>query len=43
VVPEEYNYGFEEAPDYVRVDVIDTSRTGRCTVDTVVKALRSVA
>jgi hypothetical protein len=43
VVPEEYSYGFEKAPDYVRVDVIDTSRTGRCTVDTVVKALRSVA
>jgi hypothetical protein len=43
VVPEEYSYGFEEGPDYVRVDVVDTSRTGRCTVDAVVKALRSIA
>ncbi|WP_288007639.1 hypothetical protein [Thermofilum sp.] len=42
VIPEEYSYGFEEAPDYVKVDVIDTSRTGRCTVDAVVKTLRSV-
>ena len=42
VVPEEYKYGFEEAPDYIKVDIVDTSRTGRCTVDTVIKALRSV-
>jgi hypothetical protein len=41
VVPEEYHYGFEEAPDYVRVDVTDTSRTGKCTVDALVKALKS--
>jgi hypothetical protein len=41
VVPEEYNYGFEEAPDYIKVDVTDTSRTGRCTIDVLVKTLKS--